>query len=90
VTTATTSLPVDELRSRALTARPARVLLTVIAAIGMVLGFVPGWILTRLGWLAGRIWLIGAYAVEAVVYGFKAGSTLRSAPPSPQPPRQPE
>lgn len=84
----TATLPVDELREKALTARPARVLLTALCAVFAFLGWLAGRLITIAGWLAGRAWLILAYMAEAAVYGFKAGSTLRSAPGSSGRPEQ--
>jgi hypothetical protein len=95
---ATTSPPVtradipaitDDVLARARSVRPSRVLLTVLGAIGTVLGWVPGRAFVAIGWLAGRSFLIGAFFVEAVIYGFRQGAMLGPRQPE-QPPKPPE
>jgi hypothetical protein len=77
----TESIPVDELADRSREVRPGRVAQTVIAAIGVALGWVIGRFFRSIGWLAGRTWLIGAFFAETVVYGFREGAGL----PQPMP-----
>jgi hypothetical protein len=72
----TESIPADDLAARARDVRPGRVAQTVIAAIGVALGWAIGRFFRSLGWLAGRAWLIGAYFAETVVYGFREGAGL--------------
>lgn len=75
-------VPVSELAGKARQVRPGRVLLTVIAAAGVAVGWTVGRFFTGLGWLAGRAWLIGAHFAEAVIWGFREGAKI------PQPARQ--
>lgn len=79
----------DDVLARARAVRPSRVLFTVLGAIGTVLGWVVGRTFIVVGWLAGRTFLIGAFFVEAVIYGFRQGAMLPSRP-SEQPLKPPE
>jgi len=72
----TETVPVDELAARSREVRPGRVAQTVIAAIGVALGWTVGRFFRSIGWLAGRTWLIGAFFAETVVYGFREGAGL--------------
>jgi len=81
----TESIPADELAARARDVRPGRVVQTVIAAIGVAIGWVIGRFFRSIGWLAGRTWLIGAFFAETVVYGFREGAGL----PQPAPEKPP-
>lgn len=59
-----------------------------VAAIGTAFGWVTGRILVALGWVVGRAFLIGAYFVEALVYGFRMGAMLGPKQlPSKRPPK---
>ena len=58
-----------------------RVVLTVIGAIGTVVGWITGRGLIFIGWFFGRIWLVGAFFVEAIIYGFRVGAKLPLTPP---------
>ena len=69
-------IPADELTKRAAEIRPGRVAQTVIAAIGVAIGWAVGMFFRSLGWLAGRTWLILAFFAETVVYGFREGAGL--------------
>ena len=72
----TEPVPVDELAARSREVRPGRVVQTVIAAIGVAIGWVTGRFFRSIGWLAGRAWLIAAFFAETVVYGFREGAGL--------------
>jgi hypothetical protein len=72
----TESIPADELAARSREVRPGRVVQTVIAAIGVAIGWTVGRFFRSIGWAAGRTWLIGAYFAETVVYGFREGAGL--------------
>lgn len=76
-------VPVDELARRARDVRPGRVLLTVISAIGVAIGWAVGMFFRSIGWLSGRVFLVGAYFTETVIFGFREGAGI------PQPVREP-
>lgn len=75
------AVPAEQLLTDARQVKPGRVLLTILGALGIALGWSVSKTLTGIGWTTGRVFLTGAYFVEAVVYGFRAGANL--------PPRQP-
>jgi hypothetical protein len=83
----TESIPADELAARARDVRPGRVAQTVIAAIGVAIGWFFGRFFRSIGWLAGRTWLIGAFFAETVVYGFREGAGLPQPVPEEPPGR---
>jgi hypothetical protein len=51
-------------------------LLWPLAALGTVIGWTVGRTPLAIGWTAGRAFLIGAYFIEAVIYGFRQGAQL--------------
>jgi hypothetical protein len=69
-------LLVDQLEAKAGQDRPGRAALTVIAAIGVTIGWLVSRFWRSLGWLAGRAWQIGCFFAEAVIYGFREGAGL--------------
>lgn len=76
MTTLADRIPVDNLSERSRKARPGRVLMTAVAAIGVAIGWAVGVFFRSLGWLAGRTWMILAFFAETVVYGFREGAGL--------------
>ena len=76
MTTLADRIPVDELTGRSRETRPGRAAMTVIAALGVAIGWAVGMFFRSLGWLAGRTWLILAFFAETVVYGFREGAGL--------------
>jgi hypothetical protein len=79
-------LLVDQLEAKAGQDRPGRAALTVIAAIGVAVGWLVSRFWRGTGWLAGRTWMIGAFFTEAVIYGFREGAGLpqKAAPEPPE------
>jgi hypothetical protein len=76
MTTMLGDIPVDQLADKASGDRPGRVLLTVIAALGVAIGWCVSMAFRGTGWLAGRTWMIGAFFTEALIYGFREGAGL--------------
>ena len=79
---------VDDLRSlEDRDVRLPRALLAVLGALGFALGWAAGRFPVALGWVAGRAYLVGAFWIEAVIFGFRQGAML---PPrvSPEPPER--
>jgi hypothetical protein len=74
---------VDELLAKSREVKPGRVLLTVLTAVGVAIGWGIGRFFLAIGWLTGRAWLIGAYFAEAVIYGFREGTTIKQKVPPP-------
>lgn len=90
----TDSVHTDEIAEQAHRVRPGRVLLTIITAIGVSIGWAIAKFFRSIGWLAGRFWLIGAHFAESVIWGFREGAGLsqpsaRQAPQSGPPPGPP-
>jgi hypothetical protein len=80
-------IPVDQLGEKAAGDRPGRAALTVIAAIGVVIGWCVSKFWRGIGWLGGRTWMIGAFFTEAVIFGFREGAGLpQKAAPEQHPP----
>jgi hypothetical protein len=80
-------IPVDQLDEKAGQDRPGRAVLTVIAALGVAIGWCVSKAFRGTGWLAGRTWQIGAFFTEAVIYGFREGAGLpQKAAAAEQPP----
>lgn len=77
----------DDILADARQVRLSRVLLTVLGAIGTAFGWLVGRTFVVIGWIAGRTFLTGAFFVEAVIYGFRAGAML---PPRAIPPEAPQ
>jgi hypothetical protein len=69
-------LLVDQLDAKAARDRPGRAALTVIAAIGVAIGWCVSRAFRGTGWLAGRAWMIGAFFTEAIIYGVRDGAGL--------------
>ena len=86
MTTLAEHVPVDELDARARQVRPGRVALIIIGAIGTAIGWAVARFFLAIGWLAGRIWLIGAYFTEAVIFGFRTGAGLPVGRPTEEQP----
>lgn len=78
--TALADAPTEQFLADARQVRPSQVLLTVLAAIGVAVGWGIGRFFTGIGWIAGRVFLTGAYFTEAVIYGFREGAKLPQKP----------
>jgi hypothetical protein len=80
-------LVADALHARAREVQPGRVIRTVIAAIGVAIGWAVARLLRSLGWLAGRAFLCLAFFAETVVFGFREGAGLPQ-PAAQEPPQK--
>ena len=76
MTTFLDRVPTEEITARSKQVRPGRVLLTVLTAIGVAIGWAIAKFFRSIGWLAGRFWLIGAHFAESVIWGFREGAGL--------------
>ena len=56
--------------------RLPRTVLVPVAWLGMVIGWTAGRTPVAIGWAAGRAFLLGAFFIEAVIYGFRQGAML--------------
>jgi hypothetical protein len=72
----TTFVDVDQLAEKASGDRPGRAALTVIAAVGVAIGWLVSKSWRGTGWLAGRTWQVGCFFTEALIYGFREGAGL--------------
>ena len=70
MTTLAERIPVEEITAQAVRVRPGRVLLTLFAAVGFMIG-----------WLPGRLWLGVAWFAVAVKVGWQAGAARGPARP---------
>jgi hypothetical protein len=81
-------IPVDDLATRARAARISRIVVTVIAACFLAIGWAIGRFFRILGWVSGAVFRGCVFCGLAVAEGFELGAKLAPKPPEEQP-RQP-
>jgi hypothetical protein len=81
----TQRIPVDTLHARADNANPGRMLVTVIAACFLAIGWGIGRFFHALGWVAGRVFRGCVFCGTAIAIGFELGAKLAPREPEKQP-----